>query len=386
MNAGRLREFIDRAVDRGLAPAVVVGVVDVERPIFLHAAGMRDHAHGAPLAPDAIFRIASMTKPVTSLAVMMLVEDGAIEIDAAAATYLPELDRLRVLTGFDRTNGTWTSRPPTRPVTIRDLLTHTSGVAYSFLDARLAKIDDGTKSRPDIPLLHDPGERFSYGPGTAILGSIVAAVSGGTLDDFCRARIFEPLGMIDSGYAVPVGKRDRVVTQRTHAANGFVEQPNAATIASRGRGDDGMLSTAADYLRFMQLFLNGGVAQGARVVSETTLRAMTSNQIGARRIGTHPAVPGAIAQPFPIGGEKDGFGFGFQIETPPARSTNGCGRSAGSCSWSGIFNTYFWIDFQHGIGVTVLVQFLPAHDAGAIEILEGVERIVYEARNQRIWK
>jgi len=280
MNAGRLHEFIDRAADRGLAPAVVVGVVDAERPIFMHAAGMRDHAHGAPLAPDAIFRVASMTKPVTSLAVMMLVEDGAIEIDAAAATYLPELDRLRVLTGFDRTNGTWTSRRPTRPVTIRDLLTHTSGVAYSFLDARLAKIDDGTKGRADIPLLHDPGERFSYGPGTAILGSIVAAVSGGTLDDFCRVRIFEPLGMIDSGYAVPAGKRDRVVTQRTHAANGFVEQPNAATIASRGRGDDGMLSTAADYLRFMQLFLNGGVAQGARVVSETTLRAMTSNQIG----------------------------------------------------------------------------------------------------------
>jgi len=378
IDASGLREFVDRAVDRRLAPAVVVGVVDAERPIFLHAAGMRDVRHGAPLAPDAIFRIASMTKPVTSLAVMMLAEDGAIDVEAPAATYLPELDRLRVLAEFDETHGTWTSRPPKRPVTTRDLLTHTSGVAYSFVDARLAKIDDGRKSRVEIPLLHDPGERFSYGPGTAMLGSLVAAVSGGTLDDFCRTRIFEPLGMVDSGYAVPPGKHDRVVTMQTHDASGFVEQPNAATIASRGRGDDGLLSTAGDYGRFMQLFLNRGRANGARVVSEDTIRAMTSNQIGALRIGSQPAVPGAIARAFPIGGETDGFGFGFQIDARPLGSRNG-GRSAGTCSWSGIFNTYFWIDCQRQIGVTVLMQYLPALDAGAVEILEGVERSVYRA-------
>jgi len=380
LHAAALRDFLDDAAGRSLAPAVVVGIVDAERQIFAHAAGLRDAARGAALAPDAIFRIASMTKPVTSLAVMMLAEEGAIEIEAPAATYWPELDRLRVLTAFDEATGAWVSRPPKRPVTVRHLLTHTSGITYSFLDARLAKIDDGSKSRADIPLLHDPGERFSYGPGTAMLGSIVAAVSGATLDDFCRARIFEPLGMVDTGYAVPAGKRDRVVTQQARGANGFVEQPNAATIASRGRGDDGLLSTAGDYARFMQLFLNGGRANGARVVSEATIGAMMSNQIGSRRIGTHPAVPGAIAHPFPIGGEKDGFGFGFQIETPPERS-NGCRRRAGSCSWSGIFNTYFWIDPQQPIGVTVLMQFLPAHDAGAIEILNGVERIVYEPCN-----
>ena len=377
MNDTALRDFIDGAVARRLVPAVVVGVVDAERPTFVHAAGLRDVANRSPLAADAIFRIASMTKPITSLAAMMLADDGAIGIGEPAARYLPELDRLRVLTAFDEAAGRWESRPPKRAVTVRDLLTHTSGIVYSFLDPRLAKIDDGTKSRADVPLLHDPGERFSYGPGTAVLGSIVAAVSGRTLDDFCRERIFEPLGMIDTGYAVPPDERDRVVTQHTHGDGGFVEQPNAATIASRGRGDDGLLSTAADYGRFMRLFLNGGRANGARVVSEDAIGAMTSNQIGALRIGQQPAAPGAIARAFPIGGDKDGFGFGFQIETPPLGSR---GRSAGTCSWSGIFNTYFWIDFQQKLGVAVLMQYLPALDAGAIEILEGVEAFVYGER------
>ncbi len=371
-----LRDFVDGAVARRLAPALVVGVVDAERMTFVHAAGLRDVANRSPLATDAIFRIASMTKPVTSLAAMMLVEGGAIGIEEAAARYLPELEGLRVLTAFDQTTGRWESRPAARPVTVRDLLTHTSGIAYPFLDSRLAKIDDGKKSRVEVPLLHDPGERFSYGPGTAVLGSIVAAASGRTLDDFCRERIFEPLGMIDTGYAVPAAKRDRVVTLQSHGDSGFVEQPNAATIVSRGRGDDGLLSTAGDYGRFMRLFLNRGRANGARVASEDTIRAMTSNQIGALHIGTPPATPGRIGRAFPIGGGKDGFGFGFQIESPPARSTNGRGRSVGTCSWSGIFNTYFWIDLQRQIGATVMMQYLPALDAGALEILEGVEQIV----------
>jgi methyl acetate hydrolase len=370
-----LRDFLDRAVARGRAPAVAVGVVNAARELFLHAAGKRDVASDAPLTPDSIFRIASMTKPVTSLAVMMLADDGAIGVGDAAATYLPELANLRVLTTFDGNTGQWQSRPPARPVTIRDLLTHTSGITYAFLDARLARIDDGKQARADLPLLHDPGERFSYGPGTEVLSTIVAAVSGQPVDEFCRRRIFEPLRMSDTGYAVPPEKRDRVVTIQEHQADGFVERPNAAAIESRARGHDGLFSTARDYGTFIQLFLNRGSSGGSRLLQEATIDVMMSNQIGAQRIGLHPAVPGAIATPFPIGGDKDVFGLGFQIETPPPRSD---GRSIGSCGWSGIFNTYFWIDPVKQIGVTVLMQFLPAHDAGAMEILEGVERRVYQ--------
>jgi methyl acetate hydrolase len=376
--AAGLSEFLRRSIDECRAPAVVTAVVDRDRLLFLDAAGVRDAAANAAIAADAIFRIASMTKPITSLAAMMLVDDGAVDVDAQASAYLPELEQLRVLTAFDDTTGQWDSRPPARPIAIRDLLTHTSGIVYPFLDSRLAKIDDGARARATVPLLHDPGERFTYGPGTAVLGSIVAAASGQSLDEFCRARIFEPLTMTDTAYDVPHEKRGRVVTVHTHDGNQFVERPNPAALQSTARGHDGLFSTATDYARFMQLFLNRGVVNGRRLVREATIDAMMSNQIGALRIGMQPAVPGAIASPFPIGGDKDTFGFGFQIETPgvtsPARR-----RSVGSVSWSGIFNTYFWIDPVKQIGVTVLMQFLPAHDSGALAILDGVERRVYES-------
>ncbi|HKB09398.1 MAG TPA: serine hydrolase domain-containing protein [Vicinamibacterales bacterium] len=372
---GVLDRFLDAAVSRGLAPAVVAGVVGPERELFLSAAGARDVAAGAPLTPDAIFRIASMTKPITSLAAMLLVEDGAIDLDAPASRYLPELERLRVLVGYDDRDGTWSGRPPSRPITLRHLLTHTSGMSYPFLDPRLARIDTGSIARADIPLVHDPGERFTYSYATAVVGAIVAAVSGRSLDDFCRARIFDPLGMRDTAYAAPAERRDRVVTMQVHEGGAFVERPNPTVIESRGRGDDGLFSTAADYGKFIQLFLNLGEVVGRRVAGEATIRAMMSNQLGPMPIGLQPAAPGAIATAFPIGGDKDGFGFGFQIETAPRRAE---GRSPGSCSWSGIWNTYFWIDPVERIGATVLMQFMPAHDAGALEILSTVEQIVYD--------
>jgi methyl acetate hydrolase len=372
---GAVADFMRRAVAERLAPGVAAAVVDQDRLLFLDAAGTRDAAAGAPLTPDAIFRIASMTKPITSLAAMLLVEDGAIDLDAPATRYLVELDRVRVLTSYDERDGAWTARPPSRPITLRHLLTHTAGMSYSFLDSRLTKIDTGNMARVDVPLLHDPGERFTYSFATAAVGSIVAAVSGTSLDEFCRARIFEPLGMIDTGYAVPAEQRERVVTMQVRDGSGFVERPNPPVIASRGRGDDGLFSTAADYGKFIQLFLNLGMAGHRRVAGEETIRAMMSNQLGAGAIGVHPAVAGAIATPFPIGGEKDAFGFGFQIETAPPRPS---GRSIGSCSWSGIWNTYFWIDPAKQFGGVVLMQFMPAHDAGAMAILNGVERIAYE--------
>ena len=369
-----LADFLRRAVAERLAPGVAAAVVDRDRLLFLDAAGTRDAAANAPLMPDAIFRIASMTKPITSLAAMLLVEDGAIDLEAPATRYLAELERARVLASFDERDGAWTARPPTRPITLRHLLTHTAGMSYSFLDPRLTKIDTGNMARVDVPLLHDPGERFTYSFATNVVGSIVAAVSNTSLEDFCRARIFAPLGMNDTGYAVPAEHRERVVTMQVRDGSGFLERPNPPVVASRGRGDDGLFSTAEDYGKFIQLYLNAGTAAGRRVAGEETLRAMMSNQLGTRAIGLHPAVAGAIATPFPIGGEKDAFGFGFQIETAPPRPS---GRSVGSCSWSGIWNTYFWIDPANEIGVVVLMQFMPAHDAGATEVLSGVERIVY---------
>jgi len=317
-----------------------------------------------------------MTKPVTSLAAMMLVDEAKLDLDDPVANYLPEFDRVRVLTAFDDRQHTFESRPPARPVTIRHLLTHTSGIGYSFMDPRLAAIDDGRTRQADLPLLHDPGDRFTYGPSTIVLGSVIETITGATLGAVFAERIFEPLGMADTAFAVAPEQHGRVVTMHKRDADALKETPNPPKLQSLGRGDDGLFSTVEDYGRFMQLFLNGGMAGGRRLLRESTAAAMTSNQIGALRIGEQPPVPGYVVRPFPPGGAADGFGFGFQIHTQ-APTGEAAMRSGGSYGWMGILNTYFWIDPRKEIAVVVLMQFLPAFDDGAMDILHGIERLVY---------
>jgi methyl acetate hydrolase len=359
-------------------PAVAVVVVNAQQQLFLGAAGQRDVAAHAPLAADAIFRIASMTKPVTSLAAMMLVEAGQLRLDDPVSKYLPEFAHVRVLTTFNDADGTFESRPPARAITILHLLTHTSGIAYGFVDARLAKIDDGKRTQAELPLLHDPGERFTYGPSTAVLGKVIEKVAGRSLDEFFKTRIFDPLGMVDTSYTVPADKHDRVVTVHTRTDGALTERPNRPTIAANVAGDGGLLSTAADYGRFMQLFLNGGQAGGVRLVKDATIRQMMSNQIGRVVVTEQPSAEPALAKPFPLGAGKDKFGLGFQIEVAPAgHATTGL-RAPGSGSWGGINNTHFWIDPRTGIAAAVLMQMLPYYDEAAIDVLRSVERVVYQ--------
>src|SRR5438067_1117750 len=265
--------------------------------------------------------------------------------------------------------------PAAAPASLRAA---TASALDAFLHARPARLDDGRKTEVDMPLLHDPGAHFTYGPNTAVLGRIVEKISDGRLEEVLKARVFDPLGMEDTFYAVPEGKRGRVVTLHTRVENTLREQPNPAAPRSNPRGDGGLFSTAGDYARFMQLFLNGGRAGGRRVLSEASVKQMLANQIGALFVERQPSADLAHAQPFPFGGGKDKFGFGFQIEGRPA--TPGL-RSAGSASWGGINNTHFWIDPQKQIAVAVLMQFLPYYDPVALDVLRGVERIVYEQRN-----
>jgi CubicO group peptidase (beta-lactamase class C family) len=375
-----LGAFLNQTIADNLVPAVSVVIVNREQQLLLEAVGKRDAAKHVPLTSDSIFRIASMTKPITSLAVMMLYEEGKIGFDDPVTKYLPEFERVRVMTSFNDADRTFESRPAARPITVRHLLTHTSGIAYSFADARLLKIDDGKKTVIDLPLLHDPGERFTYGPNTAVLGYIIEKVTGQTLDAFLEARIFDPIGMRDTFYVVPAEKRDRVVTQHVRVSGSFIEQPNPEVLQSTVRGDGGLLSTATDYGKFMQVFLNGGRAGGTRLVSEASLRLMTSDQIAPLVVQEQPSANTMLARPFPFGGGKDTFGFGFQIETAPSslRNADRGLRSEGSYSWGGINNTHFWIDPQQQIGVAVLMQVLPYYDEAAIKVLRGVERLVYQ--------
>ena len=256
-------------------------------------------AHGVPVAaaaivgPDgvmdvangsAIFRIASMTKPVTSLAAMMLCDDGAVTLDDPVVQHLPEYAQPPVVTRF--VESTYESRPATRPVTIRDLLTNTSGIAYADFHPGLRKVHAAGVPPFELPLLHDPEAAWTYGPGTGLLGRVIAHVSGVTLDEFCKVRIFDPLGMSDTAYAVPDSERRRVVTIHQRSRDGVMtERPNPPdSIASKGRGDDGLFSTAADYAKFVQLFLNGGRVGGAKIISARAIEMMGENQIGRAHV------------------------------------------------------------------------------------------------------
>jgi CubicO group peptidase (beta-lactamase class C family) len=360
--------FLDTRVREGDPPVLAAAIVDREGVRYEQAFGQSDLGRKIAATPDAIFRIASMTKPITCLAAMILVEEGRIALEDPVARHLPDEQQAEVLVDFDEASGTYTSRPPRRPITIRDLLTNTSGMAYPLFSRALLRLHTGGVVR--LPLLHDPGARWTYGPSTAVLGRVVAAVSGHSLDEFCQARIFDPLGMTDTGYAVPDAKRDRVVTvHRRDAAGVLKEQPNPPVIRSKNRGDDGLFSTARDYAAFLQLFLN----RGHGIVRPETVDAMLSNQIGTLTIERQTTADPALARSLPSGRTADAFGFGFQI----AGASMEGGRRVGSASWAGVFNTYFWIDPSAGIAAVLMMQLLPAYDDTAISVLRGFERQVY---------
>jgi len=369
-----ISDFLRTRIEGSDVPAVVAAVADRKNLLYTGAFGKRDVARDLEATPDTIFRLASMTKPITSLAGMMLVDEGRIRLDDPITKHLPGYQQPPVLTRLNR-DGTYESRPATRPILVRDLLANTSGILYTFFDPALGRLSEAGTPVASLPLLNDPGARWTYGPSTAILGQLIANVSGVTLDAFCQTRIFEPLGMIDTAYAVPAEKRDRVVTHHFRDANGaLIERPNPPTIQSRGRGDDGLFSTAADYIAFLQLFLNGGRSSSARLISESTIRMMGSNQIGSHVVELLIATNRSLAKEFPGGARKDKFGFGFQIETPPSEPGM---RSPGSLSWAGIFNTFFWIDLQKELAAVVLMQLLPGNDENAVTLFRGFERLIY---------
>jgi len=359
-------------------PGIVGLVVDADRIVYLGAFGRQDVAAGVPMVEDSIFRIASMTKPVTSVAVMMLVQEGDIGLDDPVSDYLPAFEDKQVIQNFNPADKTYTSRPASGPITIRHLLTHTSGLGYAFSNETLAALvgADPGASATRFPLLHDPGARWTYGESTRVLGTLVEEVSGQALDEFLSERIFVPLGMSDTFYTVPAPKAGRVVTVHRTTPDGLVESPNPAEITAPVYGDGGLHSTAADYAKFIQLFLNNGRApNGMRLLSEATVALMGENHIGAIFVEQQPAALPALSEPFPLGAGRDKFGLGFQITGPHA---DPFARSPGSMSWAGIFNTEFWIDPARGIGGVLLMQYLPFYDAAAIETLQGFERRVYE--------
>jgi CubicO group peptidase (beta-lactamase class C family) len=254
-----ISRMFQAAVEQREIPGVVAAVTNRDRVLYLEAFGKQDAAGGVPMAKDTVFRIASMTKPITSVAVMMLREEGKLRLDDPAAGYVPSLEGREVIASFNDADGTYTTRPARREMTIRHLLAHTSGLAYPFTSRTVVAIQEKTKREPrDQPLLFDPGSRWHYSPATAVLGDIVEKASGDSIEVFYQKRIFRPLGMVDTSYYLPAEKTGRLVTLSRREEGGLVETPNAPTYTASVRGDGGLLSTAADYSAFLQMLLSEG--------------------------------------------------------------------------------------------------------------------------------
>jgi methyl acetate hydrolase len=359
-------------------PSVVAMVASADKIIFTGAVGMRDSASGIAVNAASIYRIHSMTKPVTSAAAMQLVEQGRLKLDEPAAKYLPELAHVNVLDGFDSA-GKPILRPARKPLTLRLLLTHTAGFAYEFLDANLSRYTKQHSSgASDVaPLMFEPGARWQYGTSVDWAGRLVEAISGLTLEQYFQRNIFEPLGMRDTSFILPPEKFDRLVSAYNRQPTGlWKETPRTQPpVPKVFNGGGGLLSTASDYVRFMQMILQQGRSSGGQeILKPATVAAMAANQIGPLRAGLLKSVDATLSADVDFHpGFNDKFGFGFLINTDPYQG----GRAAGSLAWAGLENTFFWIDPRRNVCAVVLMQFLPFADATAIALLRDFEQAVY---------
>jgi CubicO group peptidase (beta-lactamase class C family) len=379
-----IEQALRSALERTGVPGAVALVTDRERVLYLGAVGVADVASRRPLAVDAMFRIASMTKPVTSLAAMQLIERGRFALDDPVAKYLPEMGKLPVLESFDATTGVYRLRPAKRPITVRHLLTHTSGLGYRFVSPTLRDLKLRPGDAPNGMLLFDPGEQWIYGTSTDVVGRLVEKVSGQTLATYFRRRILAPLKMNDTFYNVPKEKAARLVAVHQRAGprlDGRIVLPKRqpARRIVRPSGGGGLVSTASDYGRFVRMLLNGGTLDGARVLKAETVALMGRNHIGSVTVPALKSTSPRSADFNFIADGRDKWGLGFLITTDQVRGK----RSPGSLSWAGINNTYFWVDPKRAITGVILMQYVPFADAGALAVYDAFERAVYRTIGTR---
>jgi len=368
------------AVERGDVRGVVAMATDRRGVIYSGAAGVASSRPARPMTTDAIFRIASMTKAVTSVALMQLVDEKKVGLDDPVSTYFPAFAKLSVITSFDQATGEYTVRPASRPVTVRHLLTHTSGLGYGFTSPIVRDFKPRNGDTFEVgPLLFDPGADWIYGTSTDWVGRLVESVSGKDLDTYFRERILGPLGMRDSYFNVPETALPRLVPVWRRQADGSLIEPPAAPPqrVTRFNGGGGLSSTAGDYIRFLQMLLNEGQLNGTRILSAASVKLMSVNQAGS--INAHAiktAQPELSADFSFINEGRDKWGLGFLISNGPAPGL----RSAGSLSWGGLNNTYFWLDPARRVAGVILMQFLPFADPKALATYRDFERAIYQTQ------
>ncbi len=369
-----IAESLQKAVDSGDVPGVVAAAATADGEIFEDGAGV--------LAVDSVIWLASMTKAITGAAAMQLVERGELSLDAPASEVLPEIARKGVLESIDP-DGTVKTRPPKRPITLRHLLTHTSGMAYDTWNAQMfnyVKIKGvpkpATHQALATPMLADPGERWEYSISIDWAGLMVEAASGMRLDRFFKENLFDPLGMVDTGFKIGPAQRPRKASVHIRAEkSGFTatdHELNQEPEVFMGGG--ALYSTIGDYLNFTRMILGEGLLNGVRVLKPETVRSMGQNHMGdvsCRPLKTQ--LPGRSTDMDFVDGMKWGLTFMIHPQAVPG------GRSAGSLSWGGLANSYYWIDPVKKVTGVWATQLLPFYDARAVARFEDFERSVYAA-------
>jgi methyl acetate hydrolase len=370
-------------VEASEIPGVVAMAANGERLLYEGAFGFRNMTDGARMSTDTVFRIASMVKLLTSVAALQLVEQGRLKLDEPAANIDPSLASLQVLTGFD-TKGVPELHAARRPVTLRQLLSHSSGFSYPLWDekvVRYLKVAHKRKDLPRRPLLFEPGTGWTYGGSLDYVGRMVEIASGQNLDSYFRDHITGRLGMEDTGFLLNEKQRAREATLHVRETSGkLVPQPLEKQIPQTSfSGGGGIYSTAPDYLKLLQALLNGGSRQGAQMLRPATIALMAENQIGNLEAGhmktTNPALSNDVDF-FP--GKRLRWGLGHMINLDPVTD----GRRAGSLTWAGLFNTYYWIDPAMRIAAVIMMQILPFADGHALAAYRHFERGICHAVRQ----
>ena len=383
VDAAALDTLLAAAVESGRVPGIVAAIATADRLIYAGAHGRRALPEAPPMTGDTVFSIASMTKGITSVATLQLVERGTIGLDQELADFFPQAARLQVLDGFDEA-GRPVLRALRRAITIRHLLTHSSGLSYTNWNAGILRYATGTgvpdASRGivagfDMPLIDDPGGRWEYGINNEWLGRVIEAVTGTKLDAYFRAHITGPLGMQDTGYRL--GSEAMARRARTYGrAGGKLVEADRPPLDDPEfwPGGAGLMSTAPDYLRFLRMLLRGGELDGARILSPDMVADINRNHIGAlNMLKMMSARPEASADVELFPGMQIKWGLGFMVNPVdvPGR------RRAGSFGWAGLRNTYYWVDPASGIAAVFLMQLLPFGDPEALQVMEAFETAAY---------
>lgn len=390
---GRLDRFIQRYIDEGELNGATALILRDGKIVYHKAFGYSDMERRKPMQRDDMFRIASMTKPVVSVAAMTLVEEGAMSLDDPLSKHIPEFKGSRVLEKYNAADTTYTTVPARSEVTVRQLLNQTSGIGYAQIGSAEAnaiyaknRINGGIGTPYStlketiprlarLPLFHQPGEKYLYGLNTDVLGYLIEVVSGMPLDRFLQERIFAPLGMKDTHFYLPAEKKTRLVRLYRQEANGKLKLQDSIIringdfhrdfpLTSKGSyfsGGAGLTSTAYDYAVFCQMLLNGGTYDGVRILSPHTIRLMTTNQIGRSPMWNGSEGP-----------NRFGFGFGVYTEGSEAQTP----ARAGTYDWAGMFASYFWIDPKSRMACVFMRNVWPTRNW---DFHDKVKPVVYQA-------